>query len=365
MPFVDRRSLTVRAVRGRKGPPAVRFVRLLLWPLALVYRAALTARNTLYRLRVLGRRRLGVPVISVGNLTAGGTGKTPMVEWLVHWLLESGRKPAVLSRGYGAARPRELNDEAKLLARNTPDLIHVVDPDRVRGGRRAVKEYGADCLVLDDGFQHVRLERDLDIVLIDALDPFGGGRLLPAGALREPLTALKRAHVVGITRADLAGPDACAELLAHLRDYAPGACFFQAAYEPTRLDPVGKGVSEPPEWLRGKRVFAFCGLGNPAAFFEALERLEPVSLDGTALDDHTPYPRELVDRLSRKCAEVQAEAAVTTQKDAVKVEGQWPGPLPLLALRVRMRIMSGQAELTEALREVLRGTCARSKRKGR
>ena len=350
--FRDLRGLWVRVARG--GDPGLpSLLRLALRVPSWAYRVAVSTRNGMYRLGLRRRIRLPAPVISVGNLTAGGTGKTPVVEWLARRLLAQGRTPAVLSRGYRADGPGPDNDETRMLGGAVSGLIQVVGPDRVRAGRVAIEQKGADCLVLDDGFQHVRLARNLDIVTIDALDPFGGGRLLPAGALREPKRALRRAHVVVVTRADLASPGEVASLSEELRRLAPGALVVTSRFAPESLTPLDRGAALDPGWLAGRRAFAFCGVGAPEGFFRALERLAPASLCGVALDDHAAYPPDLLARLARQAESAEAEVAVVTSKDAVKIGDAWPGPMRALALKIRLEILQGEDLLAERLHRAL------------
>ena len=353
MPIEDRRGFLVRAVCGAGDDWLLVAVRWVLRALSPVYGLGVRLRAWVCRSHILRLRRLPVPVISVGNLTVGGTGKTPMVEWIVRYLRKRRRSPAVLSRGYGAPHRGEPNDEVQSLERNVPGVVHVVDPDRARGGWQAVEEHDADCVVLDDGFQHIRLCRDLDIVLIDALDPFGNGRLLPGGCLREPPSALCRADVVVLTRSDVVSHDRRDALVERLGQEAPQAALVQAGLELMSLEPLGHGVPREPKWLAHKRVFAFCGLGNPLGFLGRLERLRPEVLNGVLLDDHAPYPPLVVEALARAAADSGADAVVTTQKDAVKIGAAWPGPVPALALRIRMRIIAGEELLEQRLTDVL------------
>jgi len=353
MPFEDRRSFGVQAVRGAAEDRALATARAVFRGLAPFYGLGLRFRSWLCASSALRTRRLPVPAISVGNLTAGGTGKTPMVEWVVERIRQWGQRPAVLSRGYGAPRKGAANDEAAVLDKNLGGVIHVIDGDRARGGWEAVEKWDADCVVLDDGFQHVRLARDLDIVLIDALDPFGGGRLLPAGALREPMSALGRAHVVVLTRADLISHEERESLMERVQGLAPDAVMAEAGLDLLGLDPLVPDIPQAPDWVAHKRVFAFCGLGNPLGFVRRLERLRPAALDGVLLDDHTPYPQETIDGLAREAEQAGAEVVVTTQKDAVKIGEVWPGPVPAFALRIRLKIMAGEEGLVERLRDVL------------
>ncbi len=218
-------------------------------PLSWVYRAAVSVRNRAYELGLLPCYQAGVPVISVGNITAGGTGKTPMVEYLCRRLCTAGWRPAIVSRGYGArAGP---NDEALLLAANLPAVPHVQEPDRVAGAREAIERHGCDIIVLDDGFQHRRLRRDLDLVLIDCTNPFGYGYLLPRGLLREPLAGLRRADAIVLTRAECLPPADLDQLRRQLERLAGNKPLLTASHRPRQLWRTD-GSTEPLRRLGGQ-----------------------------------------------------------------------------------------------------------------
>ncbi|MCA1685652.1 MAG: tetraacyldisaccharide 4'-kinase, partial [Planctomycetia bacterium] len=198
----------LRIVRGRTAGPLAGAARVGLRLASFGASLGVLLRNLGYDRGRLAVARAAVPVVSVGNLTLGGTGKTPMVEWVARWYRRRGVRVAILSRGYRRDGSGGVNDEAMVLEENLPDVPHLQDPDRVKIAGVAVEELGSELLVLDDGFQHRRLARDLDLVLLDALEPFGLGRLFPRGLLREPVRSLRRADLVVLTRADLVTADA-------------------------------------------------------------------------------------------------------------------------------------------------------------
>ena len=285
--------------------------------LAVGYRAGLAAANL--RRRLAGApRRAPCPVLSVGNLTVGGTGKTPMVAYLATFLAAKGYRPLIASRGYGA-EAGGTNEEAAELALRCPDVPHVQDPDRLRAIRHALASgEGCDVAILDDGFQHRRLARDLDIVLLDGLCPFGYGHLLPRGLLREPPSALGRSDVIVITRADLAQPAALAHTRSEAARYAaPGTPVLTAAHRPAGLV-FADGTREAPDRLDGRTVAAACGIGNPEAFRETLERLGACIVRFDAFRDHHAYTAGDLARLQRTAREAGAAVLVTTGKDFVK-----------------------------------------------
>ena len=208
-----------------------------------------------------------VPVVSVGNLTLGGTGKTPMVEWVARWYRRRGVRVAILSRGYG--QTGGLNDEGRVLEENLPDVPHLQDPDRVALAGIATRELESELIVLDDGFQHRRLARDVDLVLLDALEPFGLGHLFPRGLLREPIRSLRRADVVVLSRADLVTAADRAAIRAEAERRAGPLRWVEARHAP--LDLIdSEGNASPLDELAGQSVAAFCGIGNPEGFRRTL-----------------------------------------------------------------------------------------------
>lgn len=280
-----------------------------------------------------------VPVISVGNITTGGTGKTPMVVWVIQRLRHAGRRPAILTRGYKSRGG--VSDEAELLKAQTGVPV-IVNPDRIAGAMEAIAG-GADVLVMDDGFQHRRLRRDLDIVLIDATNPFGYGFCLPRGMLREPLSALRDAHAIVITHSDAISADELVRLRANLIRLAPQASISTAIHKPVCLVDA-QGQKHSFESIFGKRVVAFCGIGNPPSFFESLESLGANVIATQALDDHVHYGPDTIESLKKSLSENKADFAVTTQKDMVKLSKVELGK-PILALAVAMEILTGEDEL--------------------
>ncbi len=329
---------------GRRAGPGAALLRAVLAAASLPYAAAMGLRRRMYRWRLLPSRRAGVPVISVGNITAGGTGKTPTVAWVVQQLKDAGRKPAVLTRGYKAVAGR--SDEADLLRRLCGVPV-IVNADRVAGASAAVAGK-ADVIVMDDGFQHRRLRRALDVVLIDATNPFGFGWCLPRGLLREPRSALRDAGAVVITRSDALTADDLSRLKKRLGRLAKRAVVCTAVHAPVRLaDETGRRF--PCDYIRGKKVCAFCGIGNPAGFFATLERLGAQVVARHPLEDHAAYTPELIARLKRAGDEARAEIFATTQKDAVKLDGRRLGR-SVWEVWIEIDILEGRDELIEKLR---------------
>ena len=330
--------------------------KLLFLPLTPLYATVVRARAAAYRRGWLRSYRLPAPVISVGNLSFGGTGKTPTVIGLVRELVRLGQRPAGLTRGYGrrgrdqvvvvgpepGLSVQQTGDEPMELARRLPGVPIVVDADRRQGGREALRR-GADILVLDDGFQHLRIARDLDLVLLDAGDPWGGNHLPPRGRLREPVSALARASAVLITKLSVQPDEQLAAVRSRVHREAGELPIFGARMRPVRVrSPEGW---QPIDVLAGRRVLAFAGLGRPADFARSLEDVGAEVVAKRFFPDHHDYSD---DELRQLEAEAQQEGAVlvTTGKDAVKltahaqvweieaemtpVEGSWTAVLRLL-----------------------------------
>lgn len=331
-----------------RGPgPAV--ARLTLAGIAVPYGWIVAARNGAYDRGLLTVHDGGVPIVSIGNLTLGGTGKTPLVAWAARTLAAAGRRPAIVSRGYGAKRG-EVSDEAAELAIVVPGVPHVADRDRVAGARTAASR-GADVVVLDDGFQHRRLARNLDVVAIDATDPFGGGRLFPRGLLREPQRALRRADAVVLTRAaavDAESREAIRRAVIAARAGDSSMLWAEASHRPVALRDHGGGLHDLDR-IRGRRVAAFAGIGNPAAFRATLAGLGGDIAAYTPFADHHAYRDADLQALADTARASHADLAITTLKDLVKVRRLDLGGIPLMALEIAATFSVGGDELAAAV----------------
>jgi tetraacyldisaccharide 4'-kinase len=332
-------------VLGRAGLRAVS------WP----YGLGVWARNQLFDRGWKTVHRAAVPVVCVGNLSLGGTGKTPCVEYVARFYRDLGIQVAILSRGYGSTRGR--NDEAMVLEENLPDVPHLQGPDRVALAVAAVEELEAELLVLDDGFQHRRLDRDLDIVLIDATRPAHCDYLFPRGTLREPVGGLKRAGAVVVTRCDQVEPAVVKETVDWVRTRFPGKPIATTEHRATELvRSAGEGETSPPELLRNRPVGAFCGIGNPAAFRRTLEDLGVTVTAFRTFPDHHPYTRADVDALTTWANTLPADAVIaTTQKDWAKLRLTELAGRPLWAVRIGLVFRDGQETFDELLRRVAVG----------
>ena len=340
----------LQLIRGEsRGIPASA-ARLGLTALGGCYRVGVGARNLAFDRGWKATHRAGVPVVSVGNITLGGTGKTPMVEWVARWFRKENRRVAILSRGYGSAQG--INDEGRVLEDNLPDVPHLQSPDRVDIARRAIEELESEVLVLDDGFQHRRLARDLEIVLLDALDPFGLGRVFPRGLLREPIGSLKRAGVVVLSRADLVDEPTRMAIQARAEREAGPLRWVLARHAPIDLID-DQGRTFPLSEAQKTRVVAFCGIGNPEGFRRTLAGLGIIPVGFRALPDHHPYDQTDIAALAGLARSTSADLVLTTQKDLVKLRASSLGPVPLRALRIGLEVIEGRETLDSALRAVL------------
>ena len=304
---------------------------LALTPLSAIYGVAVRARNALYRRGVFRSHRVSAPVISIGNLTTGGTGKTPLVEWIATELAQSNRRVCVLTRGYGRqtsgrvivsdrdqvlADVNESGDEASLLAEHLSGKAAVIcDANRVVAAHWAIENFGSDVFVLDDGFQHRRIARNLNIVTIDATNPWGNGRLLPAGTLREPRGSLARADCILITRSDQS--DRVTQLESELRKVRSEVPIFLSRMKLRGFRSLSEG--KPMEAKPASQIAAFCGIANPESFFLVLRKTGFELTETQAFGDHHDYTQADMDRIVRGARAHRAQALITTAKDAVKV----------------------------------------------
>jgi tetraacyldisaccharide 4'-kinase len=316
-------------------------------PLSLVYASAVRARAALYASGRLSSRRLPAPVISVGNLTFGGTGKTPLVEFLARRLKFEGFRPAILSRGYGRrsrvpvlvsrgegplCAPEEGGDEPVAIARRLRGVAVAVAARREQAAR-LIADLSCDVFLMDDGFQHLSVKRDANLLLLDASDPFGGGALPPAGRLREPLDAIRRADAIVFTRVERGAPSAEAERTVAL--LCPGMPVYHAAIRPDGLRDEAGSPIETGEVAR-RRCVAACGVARPSSFQAALSRLELAPEETFVFADHHRYSDRNLKRIRRAADRTGASFLVTTEKDAVKIAGRVS--LPVVTVRLEVEV---------------------------
>jgi tetraacyldisaccharide 4'-kinase len=305
--------------------------------------AGVHLRLGLYARGLLRRHRGPLPVISVGNLTVGGTGKTPFVSYLARGLAGQNHKPAILARGYRAKSKGGSNDELLMLSRQCPGLLTAANPNRLAGCMRA-REDGADVALLDDGFQHLALQRDLDVLLVDATRPFGNGHLLPRGTLREPAEHAARADIVVLTRVDLAGLGPVGELRTWLSRLKPGVPIIECSFQARELRPLGEDQGETlaAEELSGKRVGAFAALAAPRGFGQTLRAQGATVVYSRRFRDHHLYTARDLAGVVAEAGASGAEMLVTTEKDAVKLENLPAPEIPIYCLTIEAEVESGE-----------------------
>lgn len=346
---------------------------------------AVAVRQSLYRHRILKSQYLGCMVIAVGNLTVGGTGKTPVVEKIVRALVSGGRRVAILSRGYRSRReplgrriwraishcpvppPRIVSDGKKILldselagdepfmlASNLPGAVVLTDKNRVKAGQFAIEHFGCDTLVLDDGFQYLRLRGQLNVLLIDHSNPFGNEHLLPRGLLREPAREIRRASHIFLTKSDGSSNGRLEELLAKYG--RPDARVLECRHRPRYLQSIQSPARLPLESLVGKRVAAFSGIAVPESFEALLETAGATIVHRRHFPDHYRFSESDIAALLDRAQTLQAEYVITTEKDAARLSDQWFYPIPLYYLRIEIAILRGQDHFDALIRRVCNPT---------
>jgi len=347
-----------RLISGQQTGAGAALLRLLLGIAAVGYSLVVRLRNFLYSRGWLKAQPVDATVICVGNITVGGTGKTPLVVWLCRQIITNSEY-AILTRGYKSTQNPKLktqnySDEPAMLAESCPEAKVVVNPDRVAGAAQAIGQFGAKVLIMDDGFQHRRLARDLDIIAIDATLPFGYGKMLPAGLLREPVTSLKRAGAVVITRCDQIGEAQLSGLEEKLRSVNPDMVIAKSIHatvsaRTTDDEEIDIGL------LKGKKVFAFCGIGNPGAFLNSIEALGSKLIGSKVYDDHHHYTDTCLADIREQAEKAGADLVLTTQKDWTKVISDLESTVPFAYLVIEIEFLAGQDKLTALIQDTLVG----------
>ncbi len=347
-------------------------IRFLLSSFSLLYLIVLQIRRALYSNRIVKSHRLSVKVISVGNITTGGTGKTPLVEFLAHYLTSQDKKIAILSRGYGdqtaavlAKEPLSrdctiegtlnVNDEYLLLRDNLDNIPVLLGRDRIVNGQKAIRDYGAECLILDDGFQHIKLKRDLDIVVIDALNPFSGEHLIPRGTLREPLKGLERADLVVLSHCDQVPESDLRAIYSKLQDFKPPTPICESNHQPVYLESLLDKRRVETSWLSKKRVYGLCAIGNPQSFANTLKELGADVVQFRTFLDHHAYTQVELDDTITEAKSLHVDAIVVTQKDAVKMKRLTFQDVSIMSLVIKIRLTKGASFLDEAISNLLNG----------
>lgn len=373
---------TIDVILGRRAGAGAAVYGAFLQTLSWLFSLIVQARLWLYRHRIFHDQPLGCLVVVVGNLTVGGTGKTPVVEKFARALRDRGRKVAILSRGYKSksapfwkkwwwglthtAEPpprivsdgtnvlldsEHAGDEPFMLARNLPGVVVLVDKNRVKAGAFAIKKFGCDTLVLDDGFQYLPLKGSLNLLLVDKTNPFGNGHLLPRGILREPIKHLDRANYIFLTKSN---GQRDADLESLIAQNHPGADIIECAHRPQYLQrhgtPAGSlEARQPLSWLKGRRVLAFSGIATPESFEKFLRDLGALVVARERYLDHYRFDETDIADLGALAQREGAECLVTTEKDAVRIADNQVWPLPLYYLRLEIEIIRGAADFDEAV----------------
>jgi tetraacyldisaccharide 4'-kinase len=353
----------------------------LLFGLSKLFQVAVKFRRWLYNVRLLRDKTLGVQVIAIGNLTVGGTGKTPVVEKFARELRDAGRNVAILSRGYRSKPPpfhtwltnkfflREdrtpprivsdgksllldsemAGDEPYMLASNLRDVVVLVDKDRVKSGRYAIEKYGCDTLLLDDGFQYWDLRgRRHDVVLVDCQQPFGNGHLLPRGTLREPASHLARAHTIFITKSD----GDTAGLRARIAKHNPDAGVIECVHHPLYFEDVFSGERQRLDLIKGRKVASLSGIAQPESFEQSLVKLGADLVYSKRFADHHRFTQQEILNAINRGKKRQAEVIITTQKDAVRFPKIDRRDLPIYFVRVEIKIISGASDFQDCVGKI-------------
>jgi tetraacyldisaccharide 4'-kinase len=362
-----------KLISGQSSGFGASMLRFLLGIAAIGYSLVVRLRNFLYSKGMLKMHHVDSAVLCVGNITAGGTGKTPLVVWLCNLITQNPKlkiqnyKCAILTRGYKTRvqENKDFKDEIAILAESCPEAKVIVNPDRLAGAAEAIDKYAAKVLIMDDGFQHRRLARDLDIVTIDATQPFGHGKMLPAGLLREPVSSLNRAGVVVITRCDQVTEVQLSELEQKLRATNPDMIISRSIHAPVYAKSKdNKEISI--EQLKGKKVVAFCGIGNPDAFLKTVKNIGAELAGSAVFDDHHHYTNACLTEITERAKKLGVDLILTTQKDWTKIisklelQNSESKPCPPFAyLAVEIKFLVGEDKLTALIKDTLAGKILR------
>ena len=335
-------------------------LKLFLLVFSWLYRFVLLIVFLGYSIGILQRQKLGKPVISVGNITLGGVGKTPLVEYIARLLKERNLKPVILSRGYminkDAALKIHESDEALMLSQTLKDVPVIVGKDRVKNAREYLKDHTADVFILDDGFQHGKMFRDLDIVAVDVTNPFGNGCLIPRGILREPVSALKRADVIVLTKTDLNSSNVFS-VRQQIQQLGSSKLTFESIHKPVIFEDLRTSEHLALDTLKGKRVCSLCSIARPQTFTETLRSIGIKSDKQFFYMDHHVYTNKEIKEINQYCQDQKIEALVTTQKDAVKLVHGMPlfdSSVRLLSLRITLEIIQGKEQFVERIASISR-----------
>lgn len=374
-------TFVLEVILGERRGKRAAILRGLLFVLSKIFIGAVKARRFLYSVRILRDSTLGVQVIAIGNLTVGGTGKTPVVEKFARELQDQGRNVAILSRGYRSKPPpftkrlwdallfrrdsrpprvvsdgknllldsETAGDEPYMLASNLKDVVVLVDKDRVKSGRYAIEKFGCDTLLLDDGFQYWKLRgRRHDVVLIDRQQPFGNEHLLPRGTLREPPSHIARATTIFITKSD----GKTAELRRRIEEHNPTAGIIECIHAPLYFEDVFNGKRQGLDLLKGKKIASLSGIAQPESFEQSLITLGGELVYSKRFADHHRFTQQEIINTINRAKKRQAQAIITTQKDAVRFPKIDRRDLAIYFMRVEIKILSGANDFQDCVRKI-------------
>ncbi len=350
------RDYFYRVITDKQTGITASLLKFILLILSVFYRVIVSVRSFLYTIGILRSVDLGRIVISVGNITWGGVGKTPFVILMAEHLASLGITPAILTRGYmkkslyGSAQ----SDEAAMIREYIPDVIVGIGADRRQSSQKILAKHSVDAFILDDGFQHRKVMRQLDIVLIDATNPFGNGALIPRGILREPLNALKRAQIIVLTKSDF-NQTVVQKLENQIRGINRGCIIAWAVHAPQALGELFSGRQEPLENLRGRKVVSFCSIGDPQSFAESLRRIGAGVEKNFVFYDHYIYSVDDIQTLVKQAHKAGVQDFVTTAKDAVKILQfkEAFGSFRCWVLKIEIELIRGKDEVFERIDHLL------------
>ena len=328
-----------------------------------IYLIIIRLRNYFYDKNIFSGHHVNAAVISIGNITAGGTGKTPIVAWICNEItknpkfLDKNYKTAILTRGYKSNNKNV--DEPAVLVENCPNTNVIINPDRVAGAAQAIGNYNANVLIMDDGFQHRRLARNIDIIAIDATCPFGYDRIIPAGLLREPINSLKRAKAAIITRCNQVSEAQLCEIEQKMRKINSNMIICRSIHQPVYIKTIdNRQISL--ESFKNKKVFAFCGIGNPDSFITSLKSMSYDVIGSDIFNDHYDYRDDCLAEINKQSQNLGAELILTTQKDWTKIHFQETAQnMPLGYVAIEIKFLSGEDKLRCLIEDTLQGkiTC--------
>ena len=376
-------TLVLDVINGKRRDRSAKIFSGFLFMVSRLFRAIVQLRHTFYSKRIFRHKTLGCLVVSIGNITAGGTGKTPVTEVFARTLSAKGRRVAILSRGYRSkskpfkeklldlfrskkneSPPRIVSegngkvlldsnmagDEPFMLAKNLPDVLVLTDKDRVKSGRYAIRKYGVDTLIMDDGFQHLHLKPKINIMLVDSTNPFSNHELLPRGLLREPIKNMRRADFIFLTKSN--GGKHLRRLKTFINKHNPRAEIIECTHKPQFLRNLLTNEDQPLTALKGKKVAAISGIAVPESFENFLTSLGAEIVYKKSYADHHRYRKHEIVGFLEKAQKRGAEMVLTTEKDAVRFPDLESHPVPTHYLRVEIDILSGEESFKDAISRI-------------